>query len=356
MSVKVVDLVGGPRGLAVEVVASLPSEMLAGILKYGMPESIDTFDVGREWFETVRARMSPELLALLAEAPELGGPIGYALEEPRPKDVPAFIARLESLPEEDLWLALAGYHFPPFRRRLGDEVFHRALDRDPEAGKRLTAELERLPDAKAKKAGIVGLRPKQAKALTLEVLERWYREVFRQEEQETLEAIERDAEAKRLMAMSVAPEALIESATNGLQFQREDWIDDVMLLPHVSMRPWNVMSAWDGTYILSYPVADESLGIDAGAPPGTLVRLHKALGDEKRLRMLKVLAGGTATLQELARATGLAKSSAHHHLVILRSAGLVLVTTGEESVYTLRRDFIPEAAAMLGSFLEGWPR
>jgi hypothetical protein len=136
MSVKVVDLVGGPRGLAVEVVASLPSEMLAGILKYGMPESIDTFDVGREWFETVRARMSPELLALLAEAPELGGPIGYALEEPRPKDVPAFIARLESLPQEDLWLALAGYHFPPFRRRLGDEVFHRALDRDPEAGER----------------------------------------------------------------------------------------------------------------------------------------------------------------------------------------------------------------------------
>ena len=53
--------------------------------------------------------------------------------------------------------------------------------------------------------------------------------------------------------------------------------------------------------------------------------------------------------------TGLAKSSAHHHLVILRSAGLVKVTTGEESIYTLRRDVIPEASAMLGSFLEGRP-
>jgi DNA-binding transcriptional ArsR family regulator len=356
MSVKVVDLVGGPRGLAVEVVASLPSEMLAGILKYGMPESVDTFDVGREWFDTVRARMSAELLALLVDAPELGGSIGYVLEEPRPQDVPGFIARLESLPKEELWLALAGYHFPPFRRRLGDEVFHRALDRDQEAGRKLIAELEQMPSAKAKKAGIVGLQPKQAKALTLEVLERWYREVFRQEEQETLEAIERDAEAKRRMAVSMSPESLIESATNGLQFQREDWVQDVVLLPHVSMRPWNVMSAWDGTYVLSYPVADESLGIDAGAPPGTLVRLHKALGDEKRLRMLKVLAGGTATLQELARATGLAKSSAHHHLVILRSAGLVLVTIGEESVYTLRREFIPRAAAMLETFLEGRPR
>jgi DNA-binding transcriptional ArsR family regulator len=84
-----------------------------------------------------------------------------------------------------------------------------------------------------------------------------------------------------------------------------------------------------------------------------LVRLHKALGDEKRLRMLKVLAQGPATLQELADAVGLAKSSAHHHTVILRSAGLVRVTLEENSRYSLRREFIPEASAMLGTFLEG---
>jgi DNA-binding transcriptional ArsR family regulator len=117
------------------------------------------------------------------------------------------------------------------------------------------------------------------------------------------------------------------------------------------MRPWNVLCSHDGFFILGYPVADESLGIDATAPPPGLLRLYKALGDEKRLRMLKILARSSATLQELADGVGLAKSSAHHHLVILRSAGLVRVTTEELSRYTLRRDVIPEASALLESFI-----
>jgi hypothetical protein len=37
--------------------------------------------------------------------------------------------------------------------------------------------------------------------------------------------------------------------------------------------------------------------------------------------------------------------------VILRSAGLVRVTTEELSRYTLRRDVIPEASALLESFI-----
>jgi DNA-binding transcriptional ArsR family regulator len=84
-----------------------------------------------------------------------------------------------------------------------------------------------------------------------------------------------------------------------------------------------------------------------------LLRLHKALSDEKRLRMLRLLADGPATLQQLADGVGLAKSSAHHHLVILRSAGLVKVTLERESLYTLRRDSIYDASRQLGAFLEG---
>jgi DNA-binding transcriptional ArsR family regulator len=155
------------------------------------------------------------------------------------------------------------------------------------------------------------------------------------------------------MAAQLSTEALIEAATNGLQFRQEPWARRVLLIPHIALRPWNTMGAWEELYIIGYPVADESLGVGASSPPANLIRLHKALGDEKRLRMLKILAKGTASLQQLAQATGLAKSSAHHHLVILRSAGLVKVTTGEESIYTLRRDFLPEASAMLEAFLEG---
>ena len=118
------------------------------------------------------------------------------------------------------------------------------------------------------------------------------------------------------------------------------------------MRPWNLMNAYDDVSVVCYPVADESLGVDHTAPPARLVRLHKALGDEKRLRILKRLAGGGATLQELADQVGLAKSSTHHHLVILRSAGLIRVTLEDDSRYTLRPEFIPEATRWLEAFLE----
>jgi DNA-binding IclR family transcriptional regulator len=50
---------------------------------------------------------------------------------------------------------------------------------------------------------------------------------------------------------------------------------------------------------------------------------------------------------------GLAKSTTHHHMVILRSAGLVRTTTEVDSRYSLRREAIPQLSSMLGRFLEG---
>ena len=119
------------------------------------------------------------------------------------------------------------------------------------------------------------------------------------------------------------------------------------------MRPWVMLCEHDDTRLFCYPVSDESLGGVASAPPGGMVRFHKALGDEKRLRMLKFLATETATLQELADRFGLPKSTAHHHLAILRAAGLVRVTSDYDRTYSVRRDVLPEAARLIEAYLEG---
>jgi hypothetical protein len=361
-SARVMDLIGTTPRLSVEVAVSLPAEMLTGLLKFGMGDSEETFDVGAPWFEEVRKNASPELIDDLRHATVEGiGPagdlLGLALQPPTCDDIPAFLSRVSETAADDLWLALTGFHIVPLRERVGAEVYARAVAGDREA--RLSViEGDRTFHPDDKMSGPtpkLEMDAKSAKELVLRLLERWYEQIFRPTEAEVSQILSVDAEAKRAMAPRLSPEALIESATNGLLFRREPWARRVMLVPHVVLRPWNTMSAWDDLYILGYPVADESLGVDGSAPPAGLVRLHKALGDEKRLRMLKVLAGGSASLQQLAHATGLAKSSAHHHLVILRSAGLVKVTTGEESIYTLRRDFLPDASAMLGTFLEGRP-
>jgi DNA-binding transcriptional ArsR family regulator len=361
-SARVMDLIGTMPPLSVEVVPSLPADMLTGLLKFGMEDSVETFDVGSLWFEDVRTNASPELLDALRRASRegirpAGDLIGIALRPTPCVDITSFLERVSATKADELWLALAGYHVVPIRERVGEEVFRLAAAGDAQARRDLVEAARKVyqDTSSDEPTPRLELDTGTAKSLVLEVLERWYEEIFKPTESETMDILARDAEAKRAMAAGLAPEALIEAATNGLEFRREPWASRVILLPQVALRPWNTMSGWEELYILGYPVADESLGLDRSAPPASLVRLHKALGDEKRLRMLKVLARGTASLQQLAQATGLAKSSAHHHLVILRSAGLVKVTTGEESIYTLRRDFLPEASAMLGMFLEGGP-
>jgi DNA-binding transcriptional ArsR family regulator len=186
----------------------------------------------------------------------------------------------------------------------------------------------------------------------LEGLRGWYREVFRRREAATTEILERDAEIGRELARTMPAEQLVERMTTGLELRREPWMRRVVLVPHIALRPWNILAADGPNSIVCYPVADESLGVDVTAPPAQLFRLHRALGDEKRLRMLKVLASRAgATLQELADAAGLAKSSAHHHLVILRSAGLVKVSTEGHGRYRLDRGVVPDAGRALGAFL-----
>jgi len=98
---------------------------------------------------------------------------------------------------------------------------------------------------------------------------------------------------------------------------------------------------------------DESLGIDRTAPPASLVRFHKALSDERRLRILRLLADRDLNLQELSDAIGLAKSTTHHHTVVLRAAGLIRTSTSLENRYSLRRDTVAEAGPALSHFVEG---
>jgi hypothetical protein len=360
-STHVMDLIGTTPRVSVEVTVSLPAEMLIGLLKFGMTDSVETFDVGAPWFEEVRKNATPRLMDALDRARRQGVQpggdlIGLALQRPACPDVPSFLQRLEEVEADEVWLAVAGYHIVPLREKVGPETYARAAAGDIEARRAVVEGVRDLHSDRDVAHDLtlrLELDTEGTKRLVIEILEHWYEDVFRATEADVEAILARDAEAKRAMAPGLLPEALIEIATNGLQFRQEPWVRRVILVPQVVLRPWNTMSAWDELYILGYPVSDESLGIDSSAPPAGLLRLHKALGAEKRLRMLKILAKGTASLQQLARATGLAKSSAHHHLVILRSAGLVKVTTGEESIYTLRRDFIPEASAMLGTFLEG---
>jgi DNA-binding transcriptional ArsR family regulator len=354
---RVLDLAGRSRTTLVEVIATPFTELVVGLQTFQFEEAAHTFDVGPEWFDELRTTLSTELLAAM----ERLGPVGWgallakALVERWPTDLDAILDRIEGTPPEELWLLFAGRYVPPFADHLDPDVFRRALEGEPAAREGLLAEARAMFGEKEDAGAIWTLDAADTHRLAVSILRGWRAEVLATREQELADVLARDAEAKQRLRRSFSDEKLIEVATNGLLYVAESWVRRVILTPHLAMRPWNITSAHEDAYVICYPAADESLGIDRSAPPAHLLRLHKALADEKRLRILKLLAASDLTLSELSEAVGMAKSTAHHHTVILRAAGLIRTSTEVENRYSLRRESLAEAGTALTDYLAVGP-
>lgn len=165
------------------------------------------------------------------------------------------------------------------------------------------------------------------------------------------------ADAVRPLIEIMDPSDLIERVTNGIAYQIPLGVRRLVLVPSVSLRPWTLTHEVGDTIYVFYPVGDEHIAADPGAPPQWLVRFHKALGDERRMRLLRRLAEGPAGLTELTETMGLAKSTVFHHVGILRAAGLlrVHVATGTDAnlTYSLRREALSTAAEFTDRYLVG---
>jgi DNA-binding transcriptional ArsR family regulator len=218
----------------------------------------------------------------------------------------------------------------------------------------LPALKEKLPDWN-RKGRIELLRdPVVAKERILSVLRAW-QGPFSAIEARVLAILERDYDGRADDRTRLAPAELIETTTGGVRYLPEPGISRVVLGPSYFSRPYNfLMSARDWRFF-GYPVADSALGpSDALTPPLSLVRLHRALGDETRLRILKLLASRDLYLTEIAQQLDLSKPTIKHHMIQLRAAGLVTITdSGSVMYYTLRRNRLDDASAEIKAFLVG---
>jgi len=170
-------------------------------------------------------------------------------------------------------------------------------------------------------------------------------------------AIAASAESTRVLAPTLDPHELIERVTNGIAYQIPLGTRQLVLVPTVTLRPWTLITDFGDSIVLAYAVADEHMDQDPDAAPRWLVRFHKALGDDKRLRILREIAcGGATTLTDLTEVLGLAKSTVFHHMGILRAAGLVRVVFGQgddgTNTYQLRLETFEDAETQLQKYLE----
>jgi len=184
------------------------------------------------------------------------------------------------------------------------------------------------------------------------------KDAFAEHEADFRKILERDIKAHRLMAKELSAERLVELTTNGISIETGGYTKPILLIPTVTGRPWVIFTeapGEPGQLIMAYPVADEYMDADPDAPPNWLIKTYKALGDERRLRILRRLSRGPASLHELAEELDVSKSTLHHHMMLLRTAGLVKVLIGNEKEYALREDVVPETAAVLEAYIENSP-
>src|SRR5579863_2203122 len=348
---EIANLTGRRSALTVDIETGAAYELLMSLCVSSDKSGSATYDVGKAWFEAVGAKVSPDLLANIEQFSFQTESIwehifSLVYDCPAPKDVPTFITFLETVDALELRLHLLGYYVRDHRRVTPPDTIYAAAQGDMQAQK-ILFKTSYPDDAEWQRVmrWLFSLDMAATKERLLKIVSGWYQEVFHEQESAIMPIIERDAEAKRDLKETYSPEQLIEMCT-GWEYVPEPGIRRVVLVPSYILRPYNSDAERHDTRIFCYPVADESIVADNSAPSLRLLRLAKALADERRLRILKKLSSGSYTLQELADDFGAAKTTIHHHLIVLRSAGLVRMRMNDKR-YSLRPHVIDSLGELL---------
>ena len=182
------------------------------------------------------------------------------------------------------------------------------------------------------------------------ISEGWYKTVIEPNYTEFTAMLERDVQQKRALYSTYTSEEFVKHVT-GIDYQPEPSIHQVLLIPQYVYRPWNVETTLPGVKVFYYPISDENVHEieDPYSPPSALLHGYKALGDETRLKIIKLLTEKDYSLQELTRQLTIPKSTIHHHLALLRAAWIVKV---HKSRYYIQIENLNSLQEKLQRFLE----
>lgn len=350
---RVVDVSRPGLALNVEIDASEAAELLLSVATLLANEDRDSYELEATRIDQIRAGMPWGLLGQAGEvlpAKSAALLLGLVYTTPKPRTAAAFLEHLAETDPIEIRLHQLGYYVRG-HHVTEPETIRRAAEGDAAAiAELLEAASEYIdPNTCANLEQAARTDPAEAKRTLLDFLSGWYEQVLPELRPADPLLAERDAAAKRELVRSVPPEQVVERLAPGIQWVPGPEIDRVVFFPAYSPRPWVYMSEYKRVKIFCYPITLDRTPPGPG-DPAELVRIYKALGDESRLKLLKRLQAGPVSLTDAAQEVGLAKSTTHHHLAILRQAGFVLIQEGDDT-YKLRPDLRPEPGALLEQYL-----
>lgn len=330
---------------------------------------VHEFDIGADWVAQARARCNardPQALDTLGRY--LGDARPSSLQAtlmsligqcPPPNDALHFLDFLQKVPAADFAEALLDQdglsaEWPTLLRAALDERAANTTGEPGPAALRLLAEYPRdtRPQAQRVLMDVEGARAELIGALRV-----WYEAVFAEEEARVAPLLRREAEAMERRRAETTLDNFIEREMRGVQWQRPAGLRRYIFAPSVFCRPAVFYHFWRGTLTFCAPTELETPSVelqraDPNAPSQEMLRFFEALGDDTRLRILRLLARREMYLTELAERLGLTKATTKHHMVRLRAAGMVtLYDRDRMTYYALRPDLGRRAAQSLESFL-----
>ncbi len=302
-------------------------------------------DEDRTWLERSRAAL-PERVRPTVDDELTIFAAGLLVDHPETTDAAGLVAQMRATSGQAFARAILAEDLRDPERTADVTA---ALDGDAAAGARV---VECWPEAKQTWITRLVGDPDGLVGEVVDLLEAWL-PAYQEMEPRIRSIIERDVELRAGDRASLAPSRLVERTTNGIRWLSEPGVRRVVLAPSYLVRPYNFTFAGGDWRLFVYPVADAALEPhDPYAPPVALLRLHRALGDETRLRILRLLRDRDWYITEIAERLDLSKPTIKHHLALLRAAGLVTLTEeGGLSYYSLRRDRLDDASAELKQYL-----
>lgn len=342
------DVMPWPPRLAVDVEARPALELLVGLsaaTSAGEPH-------GETW-AWPREGWSRELGDAVAACGEHSGEawlhlLGLALELP-PSSAREFVEQLAEVDPLELRHHLVGVHVPAWVTLAGAESLERAAGGD-EAAIEALLDHPRYYATRAREslALLLAVSPEETKARLLVALRLFAAEVLAPVEDAIMARVGAEAEATRSRSEALAPRDLIAEVTRGYLYDPEPEFERVVLVPHEGARPLLLLCQHRDARIICYPLPQTELDPEATLTERA-VAVGRAIGDPRRLRILRRLAEADATLDELAGAAGLARSTTHHHLTQLRAGGLVALRGNARGYwYALRPEGLTDAQRTIG--------
>lgn len=185
-----------------------------------------------------------------------------------------------------------------------------------------------------------------------EVIRVWNDGYFNTINPAIIEGLQQEATARTALLDGKNDMEVYEAATQGMRLYPSETLKQVILIPQYHARPLVISSPYDEYVFTTYSC--DALPPEEGRPAAALLRLTRALSDETRLFILRLLTGSQLNFTEIVKAVGLSKSTIHYHLIALRAAGLIIVhSSGKSTSYSLRLEALNGLPGQIEDYLKG---